>query len=118
MRTMKFLACAFLLAAACKQEAGPSKFQSTDSGARSAAPSGDLASRVERLEQESAKNADALKFLNEVYGQQKQQREAQQAEQERSTPAPDAVFAVSIAGNSFDGPVGAPITIVEAWDFA
>jgi len=80
---------------------------------------GDLAARVKKLEETNAKYAEALDFLQKVYGQQKQQ----QAQQERDEPAPDAVFAVDIAQNVAAGMVegpktGAPVTIVEAWDFA
>jgi hypothetical protein len=120
MRTTKLLALVFLLAA-CQQDQGASKFQApggASKGGTAAPPSGDLESRVRRLEEEATKNSEALAFLNKVYAQQKQQEQAQRAEEERSTPAPDAVFAVGIDGNSFDGPAGAPITLVEAWDFA
>ncbi|MBA3464212.1 MAG: hypothetical protein H0T46_29930 [Deltaproteobacteria bacterium] len=92
--------------------------------APSAAPSaqadhsGDVETRLRRLEDNYAKHAEALDFLGKVYSQQKQQQ-AQQAAQE---PDPTAVFAVNIADNvamgMVEGPVGAPITIVEAWDFA
>lgn len=109
---MNLLACALLAAtAACQQDAKTSQF-ATSAGA------GDLSARVKKLEDDAAKNADAMKFLNDAYAQQKQQRDAQQAEQERSTAAPDAVFAISIAANSADGPASAPVTLVEAWDFA
>jgi hypothetical protein len=119
MRTTKLLALVFLLAA-CQQDHGASKFQAPAGVSKdsSAAPSGDLDSRVRRLEEAATKNAEALAFLNKVYAQQKQQEVAQRAEEERGTPAPDAIFAVGIDGNSFDGPAGAPITLVEAWDFA
>ena len=80
---------------------------------------GNLEARVKKLEETNAKYADALEFLQKVYGQQKQQ--AQQ--QEREEHAPDAVFAVDITpnikGGLVEGPAtGAPVTIVEAWDFA
>ena len=78
------------------------------------AESGDLASRVKRLEEESSKNAEAMAFLNQVFSQQKQQREQQEA----SVAAPDAVFAIDIAGDPFDGPAEAPVTLVKAYDFA
>jgi protein-disulfide isomerase len=76
--------------------------------------SGDLDSRVAKLEAENAKNAEALAFLNQVYGQQKQQREAQEA----SVAAPDAMFAIDVSGDPFDGPADAPVTLVKAYDFA
>ena len=80
---------------------------------------GNLEARVKKLEETNAKYAEALDFLQKVYGQQKQQQQAQ----EREEPAPDAMFAVDIApnikGGLVEGPAtGAPVTIVEAWDFA
>ena len=78
-----------------------------------------LEARVKKLEAANAKYAEALEFLQKVYGQQKQQ----QAAQEASEPAPDAMFAVDIAQNVkfgyAEGPAsGAPVTIVAAEDFA
>ncbi len=47
---------------------------------------------------------------------------AQEEAQEREEPAPDAVFAVDIApdvaAGQVEGPADAPVTIVEAFDFA
>ena len=80
--------------------------------------SGDVESRLRRLEDTGAKNAEALDFLNKVYAQQKQQQQAQQREEH----APDAVFAVDITedikAGQVEGPNSAMVTIVEAWDFA
>lgn len=80
--------------------------------------SGTVEERLARLENESAKNAEALDFLNKVYGQQK----AQQQAQEREEPAEDAMFAVNvddaIKAGQVDGPATAPVTIVKAFDFA
>ncbi len=80
--------------------------------------SGDVETRLRRLEDNFAKNAEALDFLGKVYAQQK----AQQQQQEAQEPDPTAVFAVNIADNvklgMVEGPAGAPVTIVEAWDFA
>ena len=77
-----------------------------------------LEARVKKLEETNAKYAEALDFLQKVYGQQKQQ----QAAQEREEPAPDAMFAVDIAQSVktgfVEGPAAAPITIVAAEDFA
>ena len=78
-----------------------------------------LEARVKKLEESNAKYAEALDFLQKVYGQQKQQ----QAAQERDDPADDATFAVDIAADlanhQVEGPTsGAYVTIVEAWDFA
>ena len=80
---------------------------------------GSLEARVKKLEETNAKYAEALDFLQKVYGQQKQQQQAQ----EREEPAPDAMFAVdvkpSVDAGLVEGPAtGAPVTIVEAWDFA
>ena len=80
--------------------------------------SGDVETRLRRLEDNYAKYAEALDFLGKVYAQQKQQQAAQEAQE----PDPTAVFAVNISDNvamgMVEGPIGAPITIVEAWDFA
>ena len=80
--------------------------------------SGDLETRVRRLEDNWAKYAEALDFLGKVYAQQK----AQQQQQEQAEPDPTAVFAVNVADNvklgMVEGPTGASVTIVEAWDFA
>ena len=79
---------------------------------------GSLEARVKKLEEQNAKYAEALDFLQKVYDQQK----AQQEQQEAQEPDPDAVFAVDIskplANGQVEGPANALITIVEAWDFA
>lgn len=89
--------------------------------AEAAAPgdhSGSVEERLRRLEDQYAKNAEALDFLNKVYAQQKAQMQAQ----EREEHAPDAVFAVNIADDikvgKIEGPANAPVTIVKAFDFA
>src|SRR4051812_35818229 len=78
----------------------------------------ELEARVKKLEADAAKHAEALDFLEKVYGQQKQQQD----QQEREEPAPDAIFAVDIANDLkaglVEGPANAPVTIVEAFDFA
>ncbi len=80
--------------------------------------SGDVEARLRRLEDNDAKNAEALDFLGKVYAQQKAQQ-AQQAEQE---PDPTAVFAVAVNNDvqlgKVDGPATATVTIVKAFDFA
>ena len=80
--------------------------------------SGDVEARLTRLENNWAKHAEALDFLNKVYAQQKAQQEAQKREEHD----PEAVFAVDIAQNikagMVEGPNSAMVTIVEAWDFA
>ena len=109
---MKFtsLLLATALFAGCQND---SKLDSKGSGG-----GGDLEARVKKLEDQNAKYAEALDFLQKVYNQQK----AQQDQQEREEPAEDAVFAVDIApdvkGGQVEGPATACITIVEAWDFA
>ena len=110
MKSVASLLFAAALIAGCQNE---SKLDSGGGGG------GDLAARVKKLEETNAKYAEALEFLQKVYGQQKQQQQAQ----EREEPAPDAVFAVdikpSIEANLVEGPAtGANVTIVEAWDFA
>jgi hypothetical protein len=105
-----------LTAASILSVAGCSKDAKTDpKSAGGAASLEDLTTRVKALEETNAKNAEALQFLSEVYGQQKAQREQEEA----SEPAPDAIFAVDITGDQVDGPrTGALVTVIEAWDFA
>lgn len=81
--------------------------------------SGDVETRLRRLEDNYAKHAEALVFLDKVYAQQKQQQQ-QQAREEHD---PQAMFAVDITQNvklgMVEGPAtGAAVTIVEAYDFA
>jgi hypothetical protein len=80
--------------------------------------SGTVEQQLARLQDAYDRNAEAVAFLNGVYAQQKEQ----QAQQERETAAPDAMFAVNVAeavkAGQVDGPAGAAVTIVEAWDFA
>ena len=77
-----------------------------------------LEARVKKLEDQNAKYAEALDFLQKVYNQQKQAS----AQQEHDEPADDAVFAVDIANDvanhQVEGPNSAIVTVVEAWDFA
>jgi hypothetical protein len=60
---------------------------------------------------------EALDFLDLAYAQQKQQQAATAAR----THDPNAVFAVDIhnavAAGQVEGPPGAAVTIVEAWDY-
>ena len=111
MKTLASVLLASSLLLGCQND---SKLDSTGSGGGG----GSLEARVKKLEDQNAKYAEALEFLQKVYGQQK----AQQAAQEREEPAEDAVFAVDIApdlaGGQVEGPATACITIVEAWDFA
>jgi hypothetical protein len=114
----RFAVVAFVLAALGGCEQAPSKLDSTKPAEAGAAPSGDMAARLQRVEAQLARYGEALEFLQKVYDSQK----AQQAQQEASEPDPDAVFAVDIgpavAAGQVDGPSNALVTIVEAWDFA
>jgi hypothetical protein len=115
MQSMKLLASlAVVLLAATGCEKSQSKLDKMADMPPGAAQGGSLEQRVAKLE----KYTEALDFLQKVYDQQKQQ----QQQQEESEPAPDAVFAVDITQNlqlgMIEGPPQAPITIVEAWDFA
>lgn len=108
MKTLStvLLACSLL---ACQNES---------SSKLDGAGSGSLEARVKKLEADAAKHAEALEFLDKVYAQQKQQAD----QQEREEPAPDAIFAVDIAqdlkAGQIEGAANAPVTIVEAFDFA
>jgi hypothetical protein len=109
MKSFAYLLFAAALLAGCQNE---SKLDSGGGG-------GNLEARVKKLEEQNAKYAEALDFLQKVYNQQKQQQQAQ----EENEPDPNAVFAVdikpSIEAGLVEGPAtGAPVTIVEAWDFA
>lgn len=77
-----------------------------------------LEARLKQVEDNHAQYAAALDFLQKVYDQQKQQVDAA----ERAELAPDGTWAVDIADDikhgQVAGPVGAPVTIVWAWDFA
>ena len=79
---------------------------------------GNLEARVKKLEETNAKYAEALEFLQKVYAGQKQQQEAQAANE----PDPNAMFAVdvsqSVAAGFVEGPKQAPVTIIAAEDFA
>ncbi len=111
MKSLAALLFASVLIAGCQNEG--SKLDGASGGG------GSLEQRVKKLEEQNAKYAEALDFLQKVYNQQKQQQQAQ----EDSEPAPDAMFAVdvkpSVEANLVEGPAaGANVTIVEAWDFA
>jgi len=117
---------ALLLLVASGCENAPSKLDGTKgkmggdqpSAAVAADHSGDVETRLRRLEETNAKNAEAMDFLNKVYAQQKAQQQQKAAEEHD----PNAVFAVAIEQNIKSGLVeGGPsalVTIVEAWDFA
>lgn len=73
----------------------------------------DLEERVAKLEKNLAEREEALQFLEIAY---QQQAEAQ------SKPVAGTVYGVDIAANlalgQYEGALAAPVTIVEAWDFA
>ena len=83
---------------------------------------GNLEARVKKLEEQNAKYAEALDFLQKVYDQQKQQERAQREQREREELAPDGTWAVDVSqdvkGGQVEGPNTACVTLVEAWDFA
>jgi protein-disulfide isomerase len=112
MKTLSTVVLACSLLAACQNDS------KLDGKGGSGGPTGDLESRVKKLEADNAKHAEALEFLDKVYAQQKQQAD----QQDRDEPAPDAIFAVDITpdlkAGQVEGPANAPVTIVEAFDFA
>jgi protein-disulfide isomerase len=101
-------------------EPGPAKDAgaAAEPGAVKIDRSGSMEQQLARLQDAYDRNAEAVAFLNKVYGQQK----AQQAEQERGEIDPGGMFAVDISGElkagQVDGPASAPVTIVKAFDFA
>ena len=95
---------ALLLAAAC------TKSETTDASKEIEA----LEKRIDKLEAAQKKNEEVAAFVGPIMEQQK----AEQEQQEAQMPDPAARFAVDIAGNPSNGPTGAPVTIVEAFDFA
>src|SRR5688500_4005008 len=123
-RLASVAALLLLVASGCEQ--GPSKLDSTKGAAPGAQPApsavadhtGDTETRLRRLEENAAKNAEALDFLNKVYAQQKQQQQQKAAEEHD----PNATFAVNIEQNLksglYEGPPTALVTVIEAWDFA
>jgi hypothetical protein len=74
----------------------------------------DLSKRVETLEASNKKMQEVVAFVAPIMEQQK----LAEAEEAASEPDPDARFAVDVAGNAYDGPEGAAVTIIEAFDFA
>ncbi|MCX5748228.1 MAG: thioredoxin domain-containing protein, partial [Proteobacteria bacterium] len=98
--------------------AGQPSQQKKTPGTPAEAHNGSLEERVAALEARLDKSAEALNFLDMAYQQQKQAEEQKQREE----PAPDAIFAIDIAGNlkanQFEGSIDAPVTIIDAFDFA
>ena len=110
MKTLSTLLLAAAVLAGCQND---SKLDNGGGGG------GALEARVKKLEEQNAKYAEALDFLQKVFQQQK----GQQQQQERDELDPAAMFAVdiqqSVAAGLIEGsPTGAAVTIVEAWDFA
>lgn len=112
---MKLAIAAVLLATLASCDRQPSKLDKlapSEPGV-STMPSGDLDSRVRRLEEMLAKREEALAFLDQAYDQ---------VQEQNNKPTPDQVYAPDIAPNLAIGMTeGAPnalVTIVEAWDFA
>jgi hypothetical protein len=115
---LAWFAAALLATLGC--EKAPSRLDKVASSASGGgeAASGDLESRVARLEKKLSKvDQGALDLLAGVYQQQQQQREEQE-----NQPKPGVVYGVDIQPNLQLGQVeGSPealVTIVEAWDFA
>lgn len=84
----------------------PSDFKLAEAPSSGGGGGGNLEARVAKLESYT----EELEFLRQVY------------EQQPKKPAKDLCAAVDISENlrigQVEGPPGAPITIVEAWDFA
>ncbi|HSK03866.1 MAG TPA: hypothetical protein VK932_21580 [Kofleriaceae bacterium] len=112
---LAWIAAALLATLGCEKE--PSKLDKIASDGRTvseAAASGDLETRVARLEKKLAKvDREALEFLAMAWEQRLEQETRAQ---------PGVVYGVDIAQNVALGQVeGSPealVTIVEAWDFA
>lgn len=73
-----------------------------------------LSARLDKIEANQKSFAEAEAFLRPIMAQQK----AKDDEQAAQEPDPAARFAVDVTGSAYDGPAGAPVTIVEAFDFA
>jgi protein-disulfide isomerase len=80
--------------------------------------SGSVQQQLARLQDAYDRNAEAIEFLNKVYAQQK----AAAARAETDQLADDGIFAVDVSedikAGQVDGPAGAPVTIIKAFDFA
>lgn len=90
-----FVVVAVVALAACKRES-------------------DLDERVKKLEAEVARLKEVDQFVRPIMESQKEEQAAEAARE----PDPDAMFAVDITGNQFEGPADAAVTVVEAFDFA
>ena len=74
----------------------------------------ELTERLERLEAAQKRFSEIDGFVRPIMVQQREQADQRDAYEHD----PDARFAVDITGNQFEGPAGAAVTIVEAFDFA
>ena len=97
--------------AACEK---PSRLDPVAHRGHASVAQGDVETRLARLEQKLAGiDPEALQFLETAY---------EQNDPSAKEPDPNGVFAVNIeqnlANGQVEGPIAAPITIVEAWDFA
>jgi hypothetical protein len=115
MQRMKALASSLLLGVLLVGCENTSSKLSQGSGG---GESGDLESRVKKLEADNARYHDELEWLHGLYQQQAQKEQAEQANE----PDPNATFAIDIAPDlklgQVEGPPTACVTLVEAWDFA
>lgn len=73
-----------------------------------------LEKRVAKLEKAQKEVDEMRDFLRPIMAQQK----AQAKQKAATEPDPNVRFAVDVTGDAFNGPAGAPVTIVEAFDFA
>jgi len=73
-----------------------------------------LEARIETLEAAQKQLAEVDAFVRPIMKEQEQRAMAEAAKE----PAEDVRFAVNVEGNEYDGPEGAAVTVVEAFDFA
>ena len=74
----------------------------------------ELSARVAKLEEQNKQFAEIDKFIRPIMKQQQEQADRQAANE----PDPNTVFAVPVDGDASNGPAGAAVTIIEAFDFA
>jgi len=109
MKSVAWIAAVLLSTVACEKASSPLDQLAPQGGM----PKGDLEARVAKLEKSLAQREEALQFLDMAYEQQVEQQ---------TKPQPGTVYGVDIAQNlaigMVEGPQDAPVTIVEAWDYA
>jgi hypothetical protein len=115
---LAWFAAALLVTLGCEKEASKLDKITASAEANAGGASGDLESRVARLEKKLSKvDQGALDLLVDAY-----QRSERQREEAETQPQPGAIYAPDIQPNIALGTVeGSPealVTIVEAWDFA